>query len=162
MSDTLGPAVGPDGEPRPVAEIDEDLFDYLKPLHRARWALLTGFGCLLMAVVIILSLLYARDHQQLHDEQLLAARQQQLITAQAADLAAEGKRIRASCGFWAGLAGLPATPASPRPGARPTRTAVVIIAGSRDAYQGQGCGKLAPPDPSLVRWARFYHIPVRR
>jgi hypothetical protein len=68
--------------------------------------------------------------------------------------------IRASCRFYGALAAIPAQPTPPQ--TRPSKLLIVFIAGSRDAFAGQGCGPLPLPGPGLVHWAQVYGIPVRR
>jgi hypothetical protein len=74
------------------------------------------------------------------------------------------KAISASCNLWLPLTALPVTiPAGMK---RPTPLSVHLIAGARESYAGQcqndGHPPLPPPDPSLVKWAGIYHIPVAR
>jgi hypothetical protein len=149
---------GVDGQPRPVAEVDQNLFEALTPLHRVRWITLTGFGCLLVAAVIILAVLYGGDHSQLATERGLAARQQQVITAQQVALARQAAAIKASCRFYQSLTAVPVTPVPPVK--RPSKVLVQLVAGARAAYRGEGCGKLPPAPASLVHWAKVYGVPV--
>lgn len=123
-------ALTSEGEPRPVADLDEGLLDQLRPLHRIRWIALVGYVLLVTVAVIVLAVLFMQQSNE----------------------------IRASCQFFNGLAPLPAAPAAGA--AKPTKTAVIIIAGSRRAYAGEGCGKPPPPDPSLIKWARIYGVPL--
>jgi hypothetical protein len=74
-------------------------------------------------------------------------------------LALEQKQIRADCGFYLHLSGLPVTD-PPGPG-DPSRLGVQIISDSRASFTGHGCpGHLPAPDASFVKWAGFYHLPV--
>jgi hypothetical protein len=148
----------PDGQPRPVAEVDEKLFEALTPLHRVRWITLIGFGCLLVAAVIILAVLYGGDHKQLAAERGLAARQQQVIAAQQVSLARQAAAIKASCRFYQSLTAVPVTPVPPVK--RPSKVLVQLVTGARTAYRGEGCGKLPPPTASLTHWAKVYGVPV--
>ncbi len=73
------------------------------------------------------------------------------------------QHIAAGCNFWEPLVGLPVTL---QPGAaRPTKVGVQILAGARESYRGQchppAWPPLPPAQPSLVTWARYYHISVR-
>jgi hypothetical protein len=79
---------------------------------------------------------------------------------QAQTIAAEQKAIEAGCSFWEPLVSLPVTIVPPSN--RPTKLSVRILVGARVGYSGQ-CQPphwppLPPADPSLVKWARFYHI----
>jgi len=74
--------------------------------------------------------------------------------------ASEAAKLRAgvlaSCAFAADLGGAP-FPSSP---AKVSRLGVAIVADSRAQWRHLGCpGQLAPPQPSFVRWARYYHLP---
>jgi hypothetical protein len=64
--------------------------------------------------------------------------------------------VLASCAFAADLGGAPVTT---QPGIRPSRLGISIVADSRAQWHHLGCpGRLAPPAPSFVKWARFYHL----
>lgn len=129
---------GADGEPRPVAEVDEDLLRALAPLHKVRWVFLTGAGLLMAAGLIFLAVAAGGFRAQLH-------------AAQA--------EIRASCRFYRTAAGLPLRPTPPL--TRPSPVVVTLIASSRDAYHGQGCRPaLGPPPRELARWAAQYGVPL--
>jgi hypothetical protein len=67
-------------------------------------------------------------------------------------------RAQAQCAFNADLGPVPVTiPAS----GKPAILGVKIISDARIAWRRAGCpGRLAPPAPSFVRWARFYHLPA--
>lgn len=121
-----------DGEPRPVAEIDDRLFDALRPLHRVRWITLTTYALFITAAVIILAVLYRNQMEA----------------------------IRTSCRFYGAIAGIPAQPAPPA-NTPPSKVLITLIAGARDSYVGQGCGPLPAPSAGLTHWASVYHIPVR-
>lgn len=74
-------------------------------------------------------------------------------------VALEQQQIRADCGFYGHLSGLPITD-PPGPG-NPSRLGVQIISDSRASFLGHGCpGHLPPPDPSFAKWAAFYHLPA--
>ena len=66
-------------------------------------------------------------------------------------------RLTASCGFWRTLVSLPVTAA---PDGRPSKLGITIVVGARGAYDGQGCGKLPAADPSVTKWAPFYHVRI--
>jgi len=67
-------------------------------------------------------------------------------------------RAQAQCAFNADLGPVPVTiPAS----GKPAILGVKIISDARIAWRRAGCpGRLAPPAPSFVRWAAFYHLPA--
>jgi hypothetical protein len=67
-------------------------------------------------------------------------------------------RVQALCQFDADLGTAPLT--VPK-GARASRFGVLIISDARAAWHRTGCrGRLGPPDPSFVKWARYYHLPA--
>jgi len=67
-------------------------------------------------------------------------------------------RARALCQFDADLG---AAPLTVQPGAKASRFGVLIISDARVAWHRAGCpGRLAPPAPSFVKWAAFYHLPA--
>jgi hypothetical protein len=83
--------------------------------------------------------------------------------AQRAAIAAEDKAISAGCSFWQPLVSLPVTIVAPAN--KPSKVGVQILAGARIGYVGQ-CHPpewppMSPADPSLVKWAKIYHIPLR-
>ena len=67
-------------------------------------------------------------------------------------------RAQAQCAFNADLGAAPLTVPA---GAKASRFGVLIISDARTAWHRAGCpGRLAPPAPSFIRWARFYHLPA--
>ena len=114
--------------PPPVAQLDATVAEAIRSVHRARWVILFA---VIAALVAAVGLLGWQDWQQ-HQE------------------------LRASCEFFQPLTGLPVTVVPPA--VRPSKTGVTLIAGSRIAYAGQGCGTLPPAAPSLAKWAKFYRI----
>jgi len=67
-------------------------------------------------------------------------------------------RARALCQFDADLGAAPLTVPA---GAKASRFGVLIISDARIAWHRAGCpGHLAPPAPSFVKWAAFYHLPA--
>lgn len=76
---------------------------------------------------------------------------------------ASNQVIAKACDFWYPLTGLPVTTVTGQ--SHPTKLSIEIITGARESYEGQ-CNPphppMPPPDPSLVKWAGFYHIPVAR
>jgi hypothetical protein len=116
--------------PKPVADLDEALRASLRDYHRTRWLGALAILTLLSAAVIVLGVLYVQ----------------------------QGARLRASCEFWRTLGALPVAVTKQAP--QPSKLGVSIIAESRAAYAGQGCGRLPPADPSFARWARAYHLPA--
>jgi hypothetical protein len=66
---------------------------------------------------------------------------------------------RSACQFAADLAGAPVVAS---PAGKASRLGVSIVSDSRQQWRGLGCpGRLAPPAPSFVKWARYYHLPSR-
>ena len=72
--------------------------------------------------------------------------------------AANTARAHAQCAFDADLAPLPVT--APKTG-DPSVLGVKLISDARIAWRRAGCpGRLPPPDPSFVKWARHYRLPA--
>lgn len=69
------------------------------------------------------------------------------------------QQLHADCGWYGHIAGLPVPFA---PGAqKPSELSVRLISDSRVAWNGHGCpGTIPVPDPSLVKWAAYYHLPL--
>jgi hypothetical protein len=65
------------------------------------------------------------------------------------------------CSFYADIG---AAPISSAVGYPPPRLAVLIVSDARAAWKGLPCMgyPIKPPDPSFVRWARYYQIPVNK
>jgi len=86
-----------------------------------------------------------------------------MVLLAAADLfftASEAAKLRAgvlaSCAFAADLGGAP-FPAT----GKVSKLGVSIVADSRAQWRHLGCpGHLAPPAPSFVKWATYYHLPA--
>ena len=119
-----------DEEPQPVSDIDSQLRTALREARRLRGYLLGAVVLLLIAAVVVVA-----------------------VTA-----AGQQSELKASCEFWKPLTSLPVTVVPPLK--KPTALSVSLIIASRSAYGGQGCGKIPPPSPSLVRWAGYYRIKV--
>ena len=117
-------------QPQPVSDIDSQLRTTLREAHRLR-------GYMLAAVVLL----------------LITA-----VTVLAVTVAGQQSELKASCEFWQPLTGLPVTAVPPQK--MPAALSVDLIVAARAAYSGQGCGKIPPPSPSLVKWAEFYGIKV--
>lgn len=84
------------------------------------------------------------------------ARQEAALEKQQAILE---RQIQADCNVYARLAPLPVTLNITT--GRPTLLSVQLISDSRVAWTAKGCtGTLAAPDPSFVKWASFYHLPL--
>jgi hypothetical protein len=67
------------------------------------------------------------------------------------------QRIASDCAFYRDLGTAPLT--VHHPAGKPTRLGVTIVADSRNAYYGHGCQpEPLPPNPSLYRWAGYYHV----
>lgn len=68
--------------------------------------------------------------------------------------------VLSSCTFAADLGSVPLT-VNPKTG-EASELGVKIVADSRTEWRGLGCpGQLAPPAPSFVKWARYYHLSSR-
>lgn len=87
--------------------------------------------------------------------------EQQAIAVQQRAIEAQQKAITSSCDFIRPLTTLPVT-VNPQTNTA-SKLSVQIVAGAREQYAAQCTPPepaLAPADPSLVRWAKFYHITV--
>lgn len=65
------------------------------------------------------------------------------------------RQVQSSCGFWRSLAVVPIVAVPPLK--VPSKFGVTIVLTALDAYDGQGCGHLAPT-AQLVQWAGYYHL----
>lgn len=71
---------------------------------------------------------------------------------------AANARAQAQCAFNADLGPVPVT--VPKTG-KPSLLGVKIISDARVAWHLARCpGRLAPPAPSFVQWAGYYHLPA--
>ena len=122
-------------EPRPVSELDLKLTSAIQGVHRARWITIIVALVVLTAACITLGV---------------------IVWQQQRELRATYDELNASCGWYAEVSVLPVMPAAPT--GKPTRVAVQLIASSRIAYYGQGCGGRLAPNPSLKQWAAYYHV----
>lgn len=120
----------PEGIPRHTDEVDEKLKKNLRLAQRTRWVLVIAVFTLLAGAVVAQTILLLGQQQELN----------------------------ASCQVWRTLAPLPVS-VNPQTG-QPTRLSVSIIASARQAYAGQHCGNLPSADPTVVKWARVFHIPL--
>lgn len=69
------------------------------------------------------------------------------------------REVTANCAVDHDLAPLPVTAG---PTGKASLLGVEIVADFRGAWHKAGCpGTLARPAPSLIRWARYYHLPIR-
>jgi hypothetical protein len=118
-------------EPKPVAELDEQLRHTVKTFHRLRW-----YGVAALAAVVLIALIVGG---------LLLTRQQMEITA--------------DCAAIREIALL--QPETTPPAKAPSQLIVTYIINNRNSYIGKGCGSLPPPSGKLTHWARFYGLPVR-
>lgn len=128
---------------------------------RKRWRDTSGaLRLTILVIVLFLTDFFWSSHTAHTAAQGQARIQAQAIAIQQQAIEAEQKAIEAGCSFWEPLVSLPVTIA---PGAtRPTKVGVQILAGARIGYAGQ-CRPpkwppISPADPSLVKWARAYHI----
>lgn len=118
----------PEGFPRATDEIDVKLQKNLQQAHRVRWMLVGAVICFLVAAIVFLSF----------------------------TLADQQRELKASCLIWGSLTTLPVT-VNPQTG-QATRLSVTIIAGAREAFDGQKCGEMSAADPTTIKWAHIYHI----
>jgi hypothetical protein len=109
---------------------------------------------LLVAGGAIAAIYTATHHADTATSQL-----QSVIDSQHALIVKQEKELHASCDFWGTLAGIPITTVPPA--TKPSKLGVSIIVRSRVAYEGQGCRKLPPADPSVRKWAAYYHLPLQ-
>lgn len=67
--------------------------------------------------------------------------------------------VLTQCRFDADVGSVPVA-TSPATG-QASKLGVSLVSDSRVAWHGLGCpGKLAPPQPSFVKWAKYYHLPI--
>lgn len=118
------------GQPQPVKDVNMVLRDAMSKVRRTYLFTVAGFVVLLLVAVGYLGSIALQ----------------------------QGTELRASCGVWRSLAGLPVTPAPPAK--TPSRLGVVLVVSTRVAFQGQGCGELPLASPSLLQWAAYYHLSV--
>lgn len=116
--------------PEPVGDIDAKLVKTMTSIHRIRWIAIMVLGILVVIAIGTMAI-------------VISAQQDQL---------------RSDCEVWGSLSGLPVT--IPQGAKRPAQFSVVIIAESRVAFSGKGCGKLPPADPSELHWAAYYNVKV--
>lgn len=115
--------------PEPVGDIDARLMKTISGVHRLRWIALIVLGVVLASAIAVMGLVISDQQTQL----------------------------RSDCALWRSIGTLPV---QILPGAtKPTLFNVTIIAESRAAYIGQGCGKI-PPNPAEKLWADYFHIPA--
>jgi hypothetical protein len=116
--------------PRKVDDVDALLTRNLRSAHRIRWIMVAAVFTLMAGAIAAMALVIAQQQDELHS----------------------------SCYVWRILSPQPVT--IMKGATRPTPLGVSLIAGARDAFAGQRCGNLPPADPSLVKWAKFYGIPL--
>lgn len=126
--------------------------------HRLRLALAWSLVVLFAFTIAIGAANLLFTNSQVHKVRAADARIQQnsmgLIRAEAA----LQQQIRAGCGFYADLAGLPVTNGL---NGRPSEVLTKIISDSRVAWHQKGCtGSLVPPSPAFIQAAKLYHLPV--
>lgn len=139
--------------PRPVTDVDRELRRTIRSVYRTRWVIVAAVVAVLAGAVACLGVLYGSQRMQV-------TQQRDQIAQQHAQIVQQERQLQSSCEFFRPLTGLPVT--VPPNGKPPAALGVQIIAGARIAYDGQGCGHMPPPSPSLVTWARHYRIPVVR
>lgn len=78
------------------------------------------------------------------------------INAQRDQIATQQRQIDSSCQVWLTVGSLP--PVTAAGSKAPTKEGVTLITSSRNAFIGEGCGKLPPPSAVLVHWAEYYQL----
>lgn len=122
--------------------------------QRLAWSLVVLFVVLLALDCVIILV----NNSQVHQVRAQSERIEQNARSLARANAILRRQITADCGFDRDLAGLPLTNL---PNGHPSKLGVRIISDSRGAWAGHGCpGHLPPPDPTYVRGAKFYNLPV--
>lgn len=131
----------------PAQALDRELKVALARFQRMRWMLVGVIGVIVVVAIAVGAVLLVRQSGQLNRDQ--------------AQLQTDNARLLASCDFYRPLTSLPVT-VNPATG-KPAEISVAVIAAAREAYAGQGCaGRMPAADSSLVRWAAYYHIPLRQ
>jgi len=156
-----GPA-GPAGETAHVdnATIDVSQAQIIESRASKQQARYLAYSmCVLFAFVIgglLVSLLFTSS--QVHRVQQISEQARQNAEAISDQNEILRKQITGDCGFYRDLSGLPVQNAA---NGHPSELGVKIISDSRAAWTGHGCpGKLPPPDPTFVRGAGYYRLPV--
>lgn len=135
MSD---PASEP-SELKPIGEVDQqvNLEGLIGAYHRLRWFAIGVLGALVAMAIVAGSVIIIHQQNQIDN----AAR-----------------RLVAACDFYRDLSGVPVTAQPPLK--QPSRLGVLIVVDSRVAAHGLGCLNIPAADPSVKRWAAYYHIPL--
>jgi hypothetical protein len=122
----------PETGPRPTSteRLDDDLRVTVARWMRLRWILTIVVAVILFTAAIVGGILL---------------RQQQ-------------GELTASCGLYHDLGQLDLKPTPPLK--KVGQISVVIVIDARRAFIGQCDGNLAPASPSLLFWARYYHLEV--
>ena len=130
------------------------------PASRAQARKLAYAVVILFAVtIILLAASFLFQNGQVHQLQATTAQAQRNTEALAKANAVLKKQIQADCGWYRDVSGLPVAP--PPMGGRPSIVLPRLISDSRAAWHGHGCpGQIPPADPSFVKWAAFYRLPV--
>lgn len=126
--------------------------------NRTRWWLTLAVAAVIIGALMTLGVFAAADQAKLNDDTRQLHADTTALARTRAALEVALARQRASCGFYHDLTPLPITTG---PTGKASRLGVQIVSDSRATYVGQGCpGPLPPPDPSFVRWARYFGIPI--
>lgn len=114
----------------------------------------------IVAVVLLVSggTAYAIISSQ-HHADTSTGQVEALLAQQQALIAQQETELHASCKFWEALAGIDVQPPPPTP--KPSKLGVSIVADSRIAFLGQSCGQIPDASASLVKWAAYYHLPLK-
>lgn len=119
----------------PVFNPDPDLLQAARRFHRIRWAAVAVLAAIVAAAIAVGAGMLVSQNNQLRSDEA---------------------RLLSACDFYRPLTPLPVS-VNPASG-KPTELSVSIIAGAREAYIGQGCGRIPAAAPSVIKWAAYYHI----
>lgn len=137
----------------PAQALDKELKVALHRFQRMRWMMVGVAGFAVAIAITVGAVMLVRQSHQLRSDSDQISRNEEQI-------ADDGERLLASCDFYRSAA---PSPVSVDPGTgKAYKLSVSVIIGAREAYLGEGCaGRIPPPDPSLLRWAAYFRIPVR-
>ncbi len=125
-----------------------DLTRRWQRLQRAAWGT--------VALVVVLAAAWGTVALNRQGAQIRA--QDKLITAQAAAIRRDERRLQSSCRWYHDVGSAPVS-VNPATG-QPSPLGVAIIVDARITFRGQGCpGRLSRPGRRLRKWARRFGLP---